>query len=67
MNKYIQFDWQKIRITGKLKKIEGKMLYIANSNHKPKAVTPYTDDKGVIFIKNPYNKNWIDFLSCNHF
>lgn len=64
---YIQFAWQKKRIHGRLKKLNGMKLYVAGPTHSPKKVIPYIDEFSTIFIKNPYNINWIDFLSCDHF
>ncbi len=65
---YTQFDWQKKRIQGKLKRMEGRVLYIAGLRHyTEKKVIPYVDEAGEVFIKNPYNINWIDFLSCDRY
>ena len=64
---YKQFEWQKKRIKGQLNKLNEFKLYIAGPTRKPRKVIPYIDEGGEVFIKNPYNVNWIDFLSCDHF
>ncbi len=65
--KYIQFDWQKKKIDGTLIKLDNLKLYIASPSRKKKKVIPWIDRKGEIFIRNPYNKNWIAFLETDHF
>ena len=64
--KYKQFDWQEVRIQGKLTKLTDITLHIATPHHKAKKVIPYKDEAGNIFIKNPYEGNYIDFLSCDY-
>ena len=64
---YLQFDWQKPRIKGTLKKKVGYPLHIQSPNNKPKQVIPYIDENKEIFIKNPYNVNWLPFKICDFY
>ena len=60
--KYTQFDWQEIKINGELKPIGIALIKGIKTMIRVKC---YTDEDGIKFVKNPYNKNYIALSECD--
>jgi hypothetical protein len=62
MKEYAQFDWQVTKIKGKLKPIG--LEKIVGSNGRLRKVRAYIDEANEVFIKNPYNVNFLALKEC---